>query len=113
MKRMLFDANPLVSNNKSGIGYLAERLIDSLAKTHPDNLELVGHYFNYLGRKDVSRLPARPNLRYKSTTLVPTKLLNILRRIGIELPYELFARTKADIVLFPNFVSMPTSKYKV
>jgi glycosyltransferase involved in cell wall biosynthesis len=111
LRQLLFDANPLASNSKSGVGFLTQRLIEALADVAPTELELTGHYFNFLGRKDImDSLPSRPNLRYQTTTLVPTKLLNGLRRIGIELPFSLFARTSADIVLFPNFVSMPTRK---
>lgn len=114
MKKLLFDANPLASNNKSGVGYLTQRLIESLADLAPNELELTGHYFNFLRAKDVSAaLSVRPNLHYKATVLIPTKVLNGLRRLGIELPFSWFARTSADVVLFPNFVSMPTGKGKI
>lgn len=104
--KILFDANPLVNSSKSGVGYYSERLLIALASKYPDDVHIVGHYFNFLNRKKPS-LPQLPNISYKQTVLFPTKAVNILRRIGIEIPLDLFVRTKADFAIFPNFVSMP------
>lgn len=105
--RVLFDANPLL-NEKTGVGYFTSSLIEHLARSYPDSIELVGHYFNFRGKKQPAALPKASNIHYVSTQLFPTKLLNILRRAGIELPIEYFARTKADVHLFTNFVSFPS-----
>lgn len=105
--KIIFDANPLLGQ-KSGVGYLTLSLIEAIAKNHPNDVELVGHYFNFLGKKDIAGLPQSSNISYKKTTLVPTKIINILRRFGIELPFEFFCREKSDVMLFTNFVSYPT-----
>lgn len=102
---VLFDAGPLVNGEKSGIGQYASRLIDTLAGANPDIL-LVGHYFNFLGRKQPI-LPRHPNLIYKESKIIPGKVLSVCRRFGFQLPFELFIKSRGDIALFPNFVSLP------
>lgn len=105
--KVLFDANPMASGQKSGVGYYTSHLIEALSKNYPDDLELVGHYFNFLGRKSPS-LPTAPNISYVESKLVPGKVLSITRRLGFQLPFELFIKTGGDIALFPNYVSLPT-----
>jgi glycosyltransferase involved in cell wall biosynthesis len=104
--RVLFDAGPIVNSQKSGVGYYTYQLIEALASNFPNELELVGHYFNFLGRKKPV-LPTGPNIRYKSSRLLPGKVLSVLRRIGLQLPFDLLIKTRGDIVLFPNFASLP------
>lgn len=105
--KLIFDANPLLGK-KTGVGYLTESLVECISNKYGNDVEFIGHYFNFLGLKDESGLPKSDKIRYKRSILFPTKLLNILRKIGIELPYEIFTKTKADVHLFTNFVSMPS-----
>lgn len=105
--KLLFDVSPLVSAQKSGVGYYTERLLHALATRYPDDLHIIGHYFNFLDKKSVV-LPKYPNVEYRKTTLFPSKLINIMRRLGVEPPIELFLRTKGDFMLYPNFVSYPS-----
>lgn len=104
--KVSFDANPMVSQ-KTGIGQLSYELFSALARNNP-NIHFVGHYFDFLGKKNSRDLPSYPNLTYKKTILFPSKILNALRRIGIQLPFEIFCRSKADLLVFPNFVSTPS-----
>lgn len=101
--KLLFDANPLVNSQKSGVGYYAEHLLTALASRYPEELQITAIYSNFLQRKQVN-LPEFPNITYKCNSLVPSKIINIIRRAGIELPVELFHYTKADFVIYPNFV---------
>lgn len=103
--KILFDANPLAAEKKSGVGYFTLGLIKALSEI-PDN-QLVGHYQNFLGRKSAPNIPNLKHTRFVQSRIVPTKLLNILRRVGVQLPYEVFTRQKADITLFTNFVAQP------
>lgn len=105
---ILFDANPLVGN-KTGVGYYTYELIEALAAQYPDDIRLIGHYFDFLGRKKGARLVRANNVSYRTTKLLPGKLFNGLRRLcRIEIPLELLARRKADVLLFPNFVLSPS-----
>jgi glycosyltransferase involved in cell wall biosynthesis len=105
--KILFDAGPLVNGHKSGVGYYTYQIIEALATNYPDEIELVGHYFNFLGRKR-PELPQAKNIRYKTSRLIPGKILSITRRLGFQLPFDLFIRSRGDIALFTNFVSLPT-----
>ena len=104
---ILFDAGPMVNGNKAGVGQYTYRLIDSLARACPDELKLVGHYFNFLGRKHPV-LPSAPNIRYKTSRLLPGKVLSIVRRAGLQIPFDFLIRSRGDIALFTNFVSLPS-----
>lgn len=105
--KVIFDATPLL-DKKTGIPYYTEQLVVSLAKQFPDDIELVGFYYNFLGRRDVSQLPTAKNLRYTRATIFPSKIIFQLRRWGIEFPIELMALERADFVLYPNFLGNPS-----
>lgn len=106
---VLFDANPLAQSGKSGVGYYTARLITALARRYPNELILIGHYYNFLGRKRPVDLPQAPNISYRVTKLLPGKAANGLRRLlGIEIPLEVLMRRKGDVLLFPNFTILPS-----
>lgn len=106
--KILFDANPLARSNKSGVGYYTYLLIESLARAYPSQIKLVGHYFNFLGKTDASDLPKAPNISYVQSKFIPGKVLSVVRRLGFQLPLELFFKQKGDVALFTNFVSLPS-----
>ncbi len=105
--KIIFDATPMVAN-KTGVAYYTERLALALASEFPDDVELVGFYYNFLGRRDTSHLPRLPNLRYMGASVIPSKIVFQLRRWGIEVPIELLALQKGDFVLYANFLSYPS-----
>ncbi len=105
---ILFDANPLVNGNKSGVGYYGYRLLDALATNYPDEIQIKAHYFNFLGRKQNLDLPTHPNIVYVQSRIVPGKVLNLVRKFGFQLPLELFFKSKGDVAIFTNFVSLPS-----
>ncbi len=104
--KILFDATPMVAS-KTGIAYYTERLVTEMAKAHPE-AEFVGFYFNFLGKRDASHLPKLPNLRYQNTSVIPSKVVFQLRRFGIEFPIECMALTRADFILYANFLGYPS-----
>lgn len=108
MKRLkiIFDANPLIVN-KSGVGYYTQHLVLALAHACPDTIELLGHYFNFLGRRTPSELPKAANINYIQSRVIPGKVLNLCRRFGFQPYFEIFTRHRADVTLFPNFVALP------
>ncbi len=105
--KILFDAGPLVNGNRTGVGRATEGLVLALANTYPDT-ELVGHYFDFLRRKKPHNLPTAPNIRYRTTTFVPGKVFNMLRRLGLWVPFELLVKERGDFHLFPSFVGWPS-----
>ncbi|HSX35143.1 MAG TPA: glycosyltransferase family 1 protein [Candidatus Saccharimonadales bacterium] len=105
--KIVFDATPMVVN-KTGVAYYIERLAVQLATQYPDEVKLVGFYYNFLGRRDASHLPRRANLSYTGASIIPSKIVFQLRRWGIEVPIEFLAMQKADFILYGNFLSHPS-----
>jgi glycosyltransferase involved in cell wall biosynthesis len=110
--KILFDANALVNGRKSGVGHYTHYLVQSLATAYPDQVRLVGHYYDFLGRKRPDDLPQAPNIRYRVSRIVPGRAVNMLRRLGLSVPFELLVKTRGDILLFPNFLSQPSLRRK-
>lgn len=102
--KIIFDALPLVVS-KSGVGYYTQELVQALADSHPDDVELLGYYTNFAGREKVSGLPHAPNISYLEIKVMPGKVLNACRRLGFQLPLGLFTKQRADIFLSTNFVA--------
>jgi alpha-1,3-rhamnosyl/mannosyltransferase len=105
--RILFDANPLITQ-RTGVGHYTARLVENLAAEGKDDIELIGYYYNFFGRKKTPLSPVSNNLRYRPILCIPGPLVNLLRRFGIEIPVELLTLTRADFVLYPNFLSHPS-----
>jgi glycosyltransferase involved in cell wall biosynthesis len=105
--KIIFDANPIALSNKTGVGYLGYMLITHLAKDYPNELSLTGYYYNFLKQKRPD-LPQAPNIHYKPIIFYPGKLTNLLRRVGVELPFEFLAKSGGDMGLFLNFLSQPS-----
>lgn len=105
--KIAFDASPLLVN-KTGIAYYIERLISQLANQYPDEIELVGFYYNFLGRRSSDHFPAAKNIRYRPVRFIPSKVVYQLRRFGIEIPLELLTKERSDFVLFGNFLGYPS-----
>jgi len=105
--KIVFDASPLLVN-KTGVAYYIERLVSQIAQKYPQDVELIGYYFNFLGKRSSAHFPLAPNIRYHGIYFLPSKVLYQLRRWNIELPVEFLSHTKADFILFPNFLGWPS-----
>ncbi len=110
--KILFDAVPLSQDRPTGVGRTEAGLIEALARNYPDEIELVGHYFDFLGRKKrqnfTGMLVNAPNIRYRRTVIFPGKAYNMLRRMKIPIPYELLVKERGDFHLFPGFLGWPS-----
>lgn len=104
---ILFDANPIANKNKTGIGIYSTELLRSLAEVGDESVHIYAYYFNFLGRKRI-QMPAASNITYKKVVLYPGALVNLLRRLGIELPVEFFTKKAGDFVIFPNYLTHPS-----
>lgn len=107
--KILFDAVALAQLRPTGVGRAAAGLIQAIAEAHPDDVELVGHYFDFLGRKQGRvGLPMAPNIRYRRTVLLPGKVFNMLRRLRVPVFFELLIKERGDFILFPNYIGWPS-----
>lgn len=105
-KKIVFDASPLLVN-RTGIAYYIEQFIPALARQKP-NWEFIGFYYNFLGRRSAAHFPQAPNISYRPVKFIPSKVVYQARRWGVQIPVELLAKTKADFILYPNFLGYPS-----
>jgi glycosyltransferase involved in cell wall biosynthesis len=105
--KIAFDASPLLVN-KTGVAFYIERLMTQLAERFPGDVELIGFYYNFLGKRSSSHFPKAKNIRYRPVRIIPSKVVYQLRRFGIEIPLELLVKEKVDFVLFGNFLGYPS-----
>lgn len=108
--KIAFDASPLLVN-KTGVAYYIERLATELARKYPNQVELVGFYYNFLGRKSAKHMPILPNIHYRPVKFIPSKIVYQLRRWNIEIPAEVFIKEKVDFILYGNFLGYPSLKH--
>ncbi len=104
--KIVFDANPIVNPKKTGVGMYTQRLISALAENAAD-YEFTGYYFDFLDRKKIPDL-GNPTIKRAAVNLYPGAVFNLLRRFRIEIPVEMLAKTKPDIALYSNFLSVPS-----
>jgi glycosyltransferase involved in cell wall biosynthesis len=104
---ILIDIDAAGTASKSGVGYYSVNLLEALAINAPENTQIVAHYFNFLG-KNKPNLPNHTNIAYKQSRLIPRQAANLLRRLNIPFPYELLTRTRANFIIFPNFLRRST-----
>jgi glycosyltransferase involved in cell wall biosynthesis len=105
--KIIFDATSIATNKKTGVGYYSEQLLKSLASNYMNDIKVVAYYYNFLSRNNYS-LPEYENVIYKQIRLVPVQLVNLLRRLHIEIPVELLAKSRGDVAIFPNFLAQPS-----
>lgn len=109
--KILFDANPLAQEKMTGVARAELGLIKALSAEYPTQIELVGHYFDFMGGKNHDHtltLPKAQNIRYRRTILLPGKLFNMLRRYRIPVFYEVLVKERGDFILFPNYLGWPS-----
>lgn len=101
-----FDASCLATPQKTGVATYTDHLVRALAEHYPE-ARLVGHY---CGRRSPGELelPAAPNIHYRRSRLISSRVLNMARRLGVWLPFELLTKTRADFHLFPAFIGWPS-----
>jgi glycosyltransferase involved in cell wall biosynthesis len=104
--KIVFDASPLLVN-KTGVAYYTELMVTNLAKAYP-HAELVGFYYNFLGRHSTAHFPSLPNVRFTGIHFLPSKVTYQLRRWHIGIPIELLLWQKPDFILYDNFLGYPS-----
>lgn len=105
--QLLFEAGPMVDKKKTGVGHYTHQLISSLAAHSKDSVTMTGYYYDFLGR-NYKVPPKLGDVRYKQIRFIPGKLLSICRRLRFQPPLEIFVRQKTDVILYTNYVCLPT-----
>lgn len=103
--RIGFDATWIARYEKSGVGYYIEALIKAIAVNYP-GIELIGFYFS--GKDTAPPTVKAPNLHFIRNRFWSQKTINLLRRLGIEIPCELFIGKRVNFFIFPSYLSHPS-----
>lgn len=109
-----FDAQLLLDNHKTGIGWTAQKIIEGLAKAEKQNSYMLNYFAvrrlsqkrDYV--KNLMQLGCRPN----ECRWFDSKVYKLLYNF-IPIPYSLFFGNKADITHFMNYHVPPGVKGKV
>lgn len=97
---IVLDAQTIAEADLTGVGKTTFGLIKALENK---DLVLCLHAFGKIKHTINS-----PKVKYIESLFFPVKIYNLLRRINLAPPYELFTRQSADFYLFPAFLSKRT-----
>lgn len=97
----------VLNTKMSGVGHFTKQLVEAYHASYPkDELILFG-----FGQQNMLEQPLKPdqNLHYNIKRWFPRRFYNLLLKCGLPVPIDLlFGIRQDDIVIFPNFVSLPT-----
>ncbi len=102
------DYQSAAQSGKSGVGYYTKGMVEALAEAYPD-AQIYIRYYNFLNRSTVDT-PDLPNIRRVSNKLIHPRLVNLLRRLGVELPFTFLLRKRCQAYFFPSFINHPVPK---
>lgn len=103
--RIGIECSALDHPHKSGVGYYLQNLIREAAKQMPADL----FFFCHLSCKSRPAVPLEVEAHNTRTRriLFPSKLYKLSEFWLPLIPFDLLARTKADVFFFPNFGRFP------
>lgn len=104
--KIIFDANPL-ARNKTGVGHFTEQMILALSTQLGPQVKFTGYYTAPRGLDLNDNYLDYPNLEFRRIGGISARVLSVLRRVNVQPPIDLLLRTKSDVALFTNYVSMP------
>jgi len=106
--RIAIDISSAARPDRSGVGIYTVKLVEALAQQLGSSAHITAHYYNFLGQQSIAQLPRSPNIEYKVSRLIPEKLINLVRRVGLNIPFEILTKTRADIHLFSSYLVHPS-----
>lgn len=109
----IFVEGSSVFKNRSGVGSYAKRLAEAYIKKYPqDELTFFGFKFFTRPLPDCPLPPAK-NIRYRIIRWLPGRVYNMLFRLRLGLPLDLFLGRRPNVILFPNFIRWPVWNPKI
>ncbi len=101
-----------IFKNRSGIGSYTMRLMTAHAQKYPsDQITFFGFKFFSRPLPDFP-IPASRSVRYKIVRWLPGRVYNMLFRLGVGPPLDLFFGWRPDVAIFPNFLVWPIWNHK-
>ena len=102
------DFQSAIRSDKSGVGYYTTGMVQALAQRYPD-IQIYLHYYNFLNRNHIE-IPDLPNVHGVASRLVHPKLVNLLRRFNIEIPFWVLLKKRSQAYFFPSYTTYPVAK---
>lgn len=97
------DASVLARRHKTGVDYYTRGVLRAaLPHLGADELDLC-----YFGRRGTDLGVSGPHVRARAIAWMPPRLYRALMKRAVPPPFDLLARTRADVWLFPDFVRLP------
>jgi glycosyltransferase involved in cell wall biosynthesis len=108
----IFVEGSSILKNRSGVGQFAKRLIEAYVKKYPeDSFTIFG--FKFFTQGAYGRpIPQSDNLNYQVVRWMPGRVYNMLFRLGIALPIDIFLGRRPDVIIYPNFLRWPVLNRK-
>lgn len=106
--KIAFDIQPLLNNNKSGVGFHEHGLVTEVICAHPNDRFLL-ECFTWKNRKSKLKIAdtyLKQNVTLNECSRFPGTLYRMLFPF-LPIPYRLFFRKKAEITHFFNFCIPP------
>lgn len=102
--RIAIDISSAARPNRSGVGIYTVKLVEALAEQVGESAQIIAHYYNFLGLQTIAQLPKIPNIHYRVSRFLPEKLINLARRFGINIPFEILTKTHTDLHMFSSYL---------
>jgi glycosyltransferase involved in cell wall biosynthesis len=108
----IFVEGSSILKNRSGVGQFAKRLVEAYVKKYPqDSVTIFG--FKFFTQGDYGRpIPQGGNVSYRVIRWMPGRVYNMLFRLGMALPIDIFLARRPDVILYPNFLRWPVLNRK-
>jgi glycosyltransferase involved in cell wall biosynthesis len=100
------EASAVFRTNKTGVGWYSHELVKALVRVMPDDEFDLG-YISFFTKQPEKLKPSPPNVRYRRISLLPGKIYNFMDHYLVALPFDVLARTRADVFFFPNYFRLP------
>lgn len=102
------DYQSAAQSGKSGVGYYTKGMVEALAKNHPE-IDIYLHFYNFLNRKQLD-LPNLPNVHFVKSIVLHPKIVNLLRRMSIEISFPFLLKRRCDAYFFPGYINHPVKR---
>lgn len=104
--KVRIEVSSLASTNQSGVPQYTRLLSEALLKD--PNIQLYGHYFDFLSRQPKPKVTIPPEYMAVNK-LVPLRVYAKAQSFGFAPPFDILL-PKVNLTIFPNFATWPTNK---
>jgi glycosyltransferase involved in cell wall biosynthesis len=111
--KVAFDIQPLLDNEKTGVGYSADGFIQNLIHRHPETAFALAYFSpgNVQAKQEKIKKYLAPNVEFVRCGYFPGKAYRFFSAL-LPLPYRFFLNPHADVTHFFNFIIPPLVKGK-